>query len=151
MNQPLVLDKKKVIIAGHTRYKALLQLGHTEAPCIILDIPTEKARAYRIADNKTSELADWDQKLLIEELRELVGVEQMQPYFGDINVEELVNISTGSARAVEQTQADIEAKEHELQGQFKIHSDKKEGDKVECICPHCNESFYLNRQDILKH
>ena len=53
-NQPIVTDKDLVIIAGHTRYKALLQLGWKEAPVVVLeDIAPEKAKQYRIADNKT--------------------------------------------------------------------------------------------------
>ncbi len=65
--QPLVVDKDGVLIVGHTRRLAALKLGLTEVPVVIADLPPEKARAYRIADNQTATIADWDyEKLPIE-------------------------------------------------------------------------------------
>lgn len=67
--QPIVVDKNGVIIAGHTRYKAAIKLGHKEIPCIIADdLTEEQVRAYRIADNKVADFSFWDNKKLIEEL-----------------------------------------------------------------------------------
>ncbi len=58
---PIIVDKHKVIIAGHTRYKASQQLGLEEVPCIIAsDLTDKQAKAFRLADNKLSELAEWD-------------------------------------------------------------------------------------------
>ena len=71
-NQPIVVDKNGVIIVGHTRYKAAQKLGMTEVPIIRADdLTEEQAKAYRLADNKTAELADWDFAKLDEELAEL--------------------------------------------------------------------------------
>lgn len=73
--QPLVLDKNGVIIVGHTRYKAAIKLGIHEVPCVIADQLTEKqVRAYRIADNKTSDYSIWDNVKLLEELQDLDDV-----------------------------------------------------------------------------
>lgn len=70
--QPVVIDKAGVIIAGHTRIKAAEKLGLETAPCIIADdLTEEQVRAYRLADNKTAELADWNFQLLDEELAEI--------------------------------------------------------------------------------
>lgn len=69
-NQPLVLDRKNVIIVGHGRYEAAKMLKLKTIPCVIVNLPPKKARAYRIADNKLNE-SDWDMDLVIEELREL--------------------------------------------------------------------------------
>ena len=67
--QPIVIDKDGVIIAGHTRYKAAKKLKLKTAPCVIADDLTEdQVRAYRLADNKVSDFAVWDNKLLLEEL-----------------------------------------------------------------------------------
>jgi site-specific DNA-methyltransferase (adenine-specific) len=65
---PIILDKNNVIIAGHKRYKASLQLGLKEVPCIHAnDLTEEQVKALRIADNKTAEKANWDMsKLKIE-------------------------------------------------------------------------------------
>lgn len=71
-NVPIVIDKDREIIAGHTRYKAALKLNIKEVPCIIAgNLNKMQAKAYRIADNKTSDFSIWDNKLLIEELKGL--------------------------------------------------------------------------------
>lgn len=72
IKQPLVVDENNVLIVGHTRLKAMQQLGIKEAPCIVAsDLTEEQAKAYRLADNKTNEFADWDFGLLNIELEEL--------------------------------------------------------------------------------
>lgn len=65
---PVVITKDNVIVAGHTRYKASLKLGLKEVPCIVADdLTEEQIKAFRLADNKVSELAEWDfEKLNIE-------------------------------------------------------------------------------------
>jgi site-specific DNA-methyltransferase (adenine-specific) len=69
-NQPLVLDKKKVIIVGHGRFEAAKMLKLKVVPCITVNLPPKKAKAYRLADNKLNE-SDWEMELVIEELKEL--------------------------------------------------------------------------------
>ena len=64
---PIVVDEEMVILAGHTRYKALTRLGHTTAKVLI----AEQKRKYRILDNKTGEIAEWDEDLLRSELEGL--------------------------------------------------------------------------------
>lgn len=67
--QPIVVDRDGVIIAGHTRYKAAKKLGLTEVPVVVAgNLTDEQVRAYRLADNKTGELAEWDFSVLEEEL-----------------------------------------------------------------------------------
>ena len=56
--QPIVIDKNNVIVCGHTRYKAAIKLGLKTVPCVIADdLTDEQIKAYRLADNKVSELA----------------------------------------------------------------------------------------------
>ncbi|HPC65300.1 MAG TPA: ParB N-terminal domain-containing protein [Anaerohalosphaeraceae bacterium] len=70
--QPIVVDGDGVIVCGHTRYKAAQQLGLTKVPVhVAKDLSPEQIRAYRIADNKTSDLSDWDYDILPIELSEL--------------------------------------------------------------------------------
>jgi ParB-like chromosome segregation protein Spo0J len=70
--QPIVVDAEKVIIVGHTRYLAAQKLGIEKVPVVVAkDLRPEQVKAYRIADNKTNELAEWDVGLLSEELKEL--------------------------------------------------------------------------------
>lgn len=67
--QPIVIDRDGVIVAGHTRYKAALELGWETAPCKYADeLTPEQVNAYRLADNKTAELAEWDAEKMAEEL-----------------------------------------------------------------------------------
>lgn len=69
---PLVIDKDNVIVAGHTRYKASKKLGLSEVPCIVADdLTDEQIKAFRLADNKSGELATWDDALLAEELADI--------------------------------------------------------------------------------
>jgi DNA modification methylase len=73
--QPIVVDKAGVIVCGHTRWKAAQKLGLAEVPVhVARDLTPEQIRAYRIADNKTAELAEWSLDLLPIELAELQGV-----------------------------------------------------------------------------
>ena len=66
---PLVITEDNVIVTGHTRLKASKYLGLESVPCIIAsDLNEDQIKAFRIADNKTSELSDWDFELLDEEL-----------------------------------------------------------------------------------
>lgn len=70
---PLVIDKNNVIVTGHTRLKAAIELGLDTVPCIVADDLNEaQIKAFRLADNKVSEQADWDLKMLSEELEELL-------------------------------------------------------------------------------
>lgn len=58
---PLVIDKDNVIVTGHTRYKAAVQLQLKEIPCIrAYDLTAEQIKAYRLADNKVGEESTWD-------------------------------------------------------------------------------------------
>ena len=70
--QPIVVDGEGVIIVGHTRWKAAKKLGLAKVPVhVATDLPPEKVKAYRIADNQTATLAEWDFDLLPIELKDL--------------------------------------------------------------------------------
>lgn len=69
--QPIVVDSDGVIIAGHTRWKAALDMGLDKIPVHVANLTPEQVKAYRIADNKTGELADWDFDKLSVELADL--------------------------------------------------------------------------------
>ena len=71
-NQPLVLDRYGVIIAGHSRYFAALELGLEEVPVYVAaHLSDEEAKAYRIADNQTAALSSFDESKLIQEILDL--------------------------------------------------------------------------------
>jgi DNA modification methylase len=70
--QPIVVDETGTIVVGHTRYKAALELGLKKVPVhVATDLTPAQIKAYRLADNKTGEIADWDHDRLVAELLEL--------------------------------------------------------------------------------
>lgn len=73
---PIIVDKENVIVAGHTRLKAAEKLGLDTVPVIKADDMTEEqVNAFRLADNKTAELAEWDFGKLAEELELISGID----------------------------------------------------------------------------
>lgn len=74
--QPIVIDRNRVIIAGHTRWKAAKELGLKEVPCIMADdLTPSQVKAYRLADNKVAEASEWDYDLLEEELEGILDID----------------------------------------------------------------------------
>lgn len=90
---PIVIDKDGVVVAGHTRLLAAKRLEMDSVPCTIADdLTDEQIRAYRLADNKTAELAEWDFDLLREEL---LNMDDMEKYgFSEQEVGGLVESKT---------------------------------------------------------
>ena len=89
--QPIVVDKDNVIIVGHTRYKAAKRLKLDEVPITVADkLTPEQVKAYRLADNKVGELADWDDNLLNAELIGIDGLD-MSDFGFDINEDAFID------------------------------------------------------------
>lgn len=113
---PIIVDENNVILAGHTRYKALKKLGKTEAEVIVKSgLSDEQKRKYRLLDNKTGEIAGWDFVALEEELENLD--------FGGYDF----GFFESSFEDVESLFEDAQSK--------KIEKDKS------IQCPHCGEWF----------
>jgi len=97
---PVIVDKNNVIVAGHTRLKAALKLGMETIPVIMADdLTEEQVKAFRLADNKTAELATWDFDRLEQELdaiddESILAIfhqnryEDGQQYDGEISLED---------------------------------------------------------------
>lgn len=100
---PIVIDKDGIIVAGHTRYKASKLLKLESVPCIIADdLDEEKIKAFRLADNKVSELAEWDNSLLDYELADILNLDMTQFGFDiDDNLEKLGNEEAGEEEFTE--------------------------------------------------
>lgn len=85
---PIVIDKDNVIVCGHTRHKASIELGLEKVPCIIADdLTEEQIKAYRLADNKVAEQAGWDFDLLSGELADILSID-MADFGFDIQEDE---------------------------------------------------------------
>lgn len=91
---PIVIDRDGVIVAGHTRWKAAKKLKMSTVPCIVADdLTDEQIKAFRLADNKVSEKAEWDFDLLAEEIGDLVDFDMTVFGFDD-----LLEENTGDAQ-----------------------------------------------------
>lgn len=126
--QPIVVDKDNVIIAGHTRYKAAQSLGLKEVPVVVAsNLSDQQVKAYRLADNKTAELADWDTKKLDEELQDILDIDMTDFGFDeDIEFDPADDVDT---RIDEPTDID------------------EDDDLIEVKCPKCGEVFKVNLSD----
>ena len=99
---PVLVAGDGEVIAGHGRILAATQLGLTEAPVIVLDHLTEaQRRAYRIADNKLTELGAWDEALLAGELQELLAddFDLSVVGFSDAELDQLLAFDAAVARS----------------------------------------------------
>ena len=87
---PIIIDKNNIIICGHTRLESAKRLKYTEVPVIYADdLSDEQIKAFRLADNKVSEIAEWDLELLDNELSEIdLDMEQFGFELGDPLFEE---------------------------------------------------------------
>lgn len=73
---PIVIDRDGVIVTGHTRLLAALQLHMSEVPVVVADdLDEEQIKAFRLADNKTAELAEWDFDKLDEEIADIFNID----------------------------------------------------------------------------
>jgi hypothetical protein len=90
-NQPIVVDNDNVIVVGHTRWKALKQLGEKVVYVVKKDFKKNDAVAYRIMDNRSGEESKWDNKLLAAELS-LLREEDFNLDLTGFNLTELENL-----------------------------------------------------------
>ena len=106
---PIIVDRNNAIITGHTRLMAAKELGLETVPCIIADDLTEdQVKAFRLADNKVSEVAKWDFDALDQELAdlELTDIDMNQFGFADteaINWDDTPELTEESYQEPEKT------------------------------------------------
>lgn len=135
---PIIVDDEGVIITGHTRYAALRRLGAEQIPVIVADLPADKAKEYRVLDNKVSEFTAWNHDALVAELREF---EQSltSVYFPEIDLEvgqldEQTRTTTEQiAKATERVKSFGEATEHTT---------------TTVVCPSCFHEFELRSDTV---
>jgi DNA modification methylase len=120
---PIIVDKENVIVAGHTRLKAVIRLGLDTVPVIIADdLTPEQVKAFRLADNKTAEMAYFDiGKLQIE----LAGIEDidMAEFGFDLELDTL-NLSSESEAEPEQDDIDVDKEKEAIEaaGETRTHT-----------------------------
>jgi ParB-like chromosome segregation protein Spo0J len=116
--QPIVVDKNHVIIVGHTRLKAAKELKMDKVPVVVADnLTDEQVKTYRLADNKTGELADWDFDLLNSEILDI----------DNFNLEDF---------GFKESELNIEDG-WDVDGDIDDYEEPKEEEPAKCKCPEC--------------
>ena len=143
-NVPVVLDRNKVIVKGHSRVEALKRLGVELVPCIIIDGDEQTIAEERLLDNKLSELSTWDDTKLIYELREM----QVDLSRFDIVLPRMQG-AVEQAGAGVVTKVAVEAAADGLVKNRQVAAEKKSF--VEIHCPNCGEDFYADLAEVEKY
>lgn len=95
---PIIVDDQYVIICGHTRFKAAKHLGLTHVPVVVADGWTEaQVKAFRLMDNQTASVADWDKAFLTIELRDLDSLGYSSSVLG-FSEDELAKITESAVK-----------------------------------------------------
>lgn len=167
--QPIVVDKDMVIIVGHTRYKAAKKLGMDKVPVVVASSLTpEQVKAYRLADNKVGELADWNLPKLNIELDDINDIDMSDFGFDenfDDNIEENnsfgVESNSVSNNAEQNYEPDYTENSYEPDNTANTESNYTQSntennneeldlndfsdDKFDVVCPKCGFRFNLKR------
>lgn len=121
---PIVVDENGVVLAGHTRLKALKEMGANECEVLMVEgLSDEEKRKYRLLDNKTNELAMWDFDKLAEELEGLDFENLELDWMGDLE-----DIAMPAYKEPTNEELDLE---------------DFDDDEFDCECPRCG--FRFNR------
>jgi len=144
-NSYIEVDEDYTIINWHSRYKALKELWYEKIKVnVILWMPRKEAQAYRIVDNKVAESNAWDYDNLKIEMRELWNIDDMQIFFDDIDLSNLLKEDLWqSFKAI--NESDIWKQNTSMTDKFNSTNEsvKTWQRSNEVICPHCLESFEL--------
>jgi site-specific DNA-methyltransferase (adenine-specific) len=137
--QPIVVDEKNVIIVGHTRRLAAIQLGYTHVPVHVAHLSPEKVKEYRLVDNKTGEMTGWDYDALVLELREF---EQplLEAFFPDIDIE-IAQVSQSVP-----TDDDVKWAEEKINKVSQAAEDSLHLTTV--VCPDCGYEFKVRTKSL---
>jgi len=142
----IIVDTEKTIIVGHTRYRALKELGYREIPVIVSSMSQKQAKEYRIIDNKTSEYATWTSDLSIE-LREFTSPELRNLFFPEI----AMNFDIANLLGDVTPESALEASEKMLN---QYNNSLKEGQNslnISFPCPNCSETVTISKNDLMKN
>ena len=132
----IVVDKEYTIIAWHSRYKALRELGYTDIKVNVVDISNQEAKKLRLLDNKIAEQNEWDFEKLWIEMRELndeflwmvfdMNLDNFEAWFKDLQVgtQDLSNAQEKLDNITNKVQIDTQQK---------------------VTCPYCTEDFFIEK------
>lgn len=138
--QPIVTDRDGVIIVGHTRHAAARQLGWDVVQVSVADLDDEKAKQYRLIDNRTAELSHWDHEALLTELREFGG-DLLEDFFPE------VDLQIGDAAASNDvTREQIEGAQEKVRRV--TEADPAATHTTDVVCPACFHTFAVRTRSL---
>lgn len=138
--QPIVVDEAGVIVVGHTRHQAALELGLTEVPVVVMHGDEEKIKEYRLVDNKTGEMTNWDMNSLAFEVREF-DQDLIDTFFSGMSLEIQAIESASSPTAGEIAAAAEEALTVKESSDETLHT-------TDVLCPSCDNRFQVRTRSL---
>lgn len=138
-NQPIVVDGRGIIVKGHSRFKAALELGLDKIPVIISEKSDEINRADRLADNMIHDLTDWDEDALRAEVRDI------QDPINEILGEEF-STSTEyrpAAAGKEVTNGAVQSARDKMTGKIASRAVM-----LKYTCPECHETIFIDKKAV---
>lgn len=130
--QPIVVDADNVVVVGHTRLAALQEMGVDKVDVYVFEGSQEKANEYRLVDNRTGEMSDWDQSALSVELREWEA-SLLESFFPEIDLE----IGTLTSAMKDITEKDVEDATTKAQTVRALQP----AQTTKVVCPSCYHTF----------
>lgn len=134
--QPIVVDAEGVIVVGHTRHLAAKSLGMDTVPVQVARMTQEKVDEYRLVDNKTGELSQWDYDALAVEVREF-DEDLVEDFFPDVDMEiSSIEDSRGDFSEEKFEKAQKEAETIKPQSEGMTHT-------TDVVCPSCSNLYQV--------
>jgi hypothetical protein len=155
--QPIIVNDKLTILAGHARFEAARRIGLEQIPCrVVSGLSAAEQKAYVIADNKISEESSWDYDMLLEEISSIHGLDldddlnrllDFSGFIPETDSETGYKPETNPSQGVglNVTGETIDREQQKLSGQY---TDKAQQNLVSVVCPHCDESFTIDRDNL---
>jgi len=155
--QPIIVNDKLTILAGHARFEAARRIGLEQIPCrVVSGLSAAEQKAYVIADNKISEESSWDYDMLLDEISSIHGLDldddlnrllDFSGFIPDTDGETGYKPETNPSQGVglNVTGATIDREQQKLSGQY---TDKAQQNLVSVVCPHCDESFTIDSDNL---
>jgi hypothetical protein len=138
--QPIVTDSEGVIVVGHTRYAAARHLGWTHVQVAVSHLSEERNREYRLVDNRTAELSNWDYPTLATELREFdSGL--LDGYFPEVDLQIGDAASSHDVTSGELDTAREKVKRVTEADPAAVHT-------TEVVCPACFHAFSVRTRSL---
>lgn len=156
-NNPILIDEKGVIVAGHGRLLAAKKLGVFSVPTITLTgLTDDQRKAYLITDNRLAELGEWDHNLLLDEVNSLMDLDFNlddigldDSFIGSLNsYEQYMPVLDPSKNQVDITENQVEKQEKKM---GTAYQEKSEQNLIEIICPHCAEEFNIDPEALRRN